>query len=123
VADDQGVSLPVRDEILGNLKDLVRVPHRSDDGDFVAHHVDELDRSRLFVDADDCQRGSLLAAACAQGLASMFVLGTADDIRRAQQDQDSAAAVQNRDKEHLIDAVTQALNEVVPIWYAGSRRQ
>src|SRR5271166_2438900 len=59
VADDQRVFLPVRGEIVGHLEDLIGVSHTPDDVDFVAHHVDELDGYRLFMDAHDSQGGSL----------------------------------------------------------------
>src|SRR6185437_17024415 len=60
VADDQRVFLPVRHEIVGHLEDFVGVTHASDDGDLVAHHVDQVDGHRLLVDADDCDGGALL---------------------------------------------------------------
>ena len=60
MADDQRVFLPVRDEIGSHLEDLVGVPHAADDGDLVAHHVDELDGDRFLVHADDSEGGALL---------------------------------------------------------------
>src|SRR6478735_2633038 len=58
VADDHRVLLPVGDQIFGDVEDLVRVAHRPDDGDLVAHQVEEVHRHGLLVHRDDTELGA-----------------------------------------------------------------
>ena len=49
---------PVGDEVFGDFEDLVGVAHRSDDGDLVAHQIDEFDRHGILVHRDDTKPGT-----------------------------------------------------------------
>jgi len=53
VADDHRILLPVVGQVFGDFEDLVGVAHRSDDGDLVAHQVEEIHRHGLLVHRDD----------------------------------------------------------------------
>ncbi|MGY4649486.1 hypothetical protein ACVWWN_003282 [Mycobacterium sp. URHB0021] len=52
MADDHPVFLPLHDQIFGDFEDLVAVAHRSDDGDLIAHDVDEMDWHGFVVHGD-----------------------------------------------------------------------
>jgi hypothetical protein len=53
VADDHCVLFPVGGQVFGDFEDFVGVAHRSDDGDLVAHQVEEVDRHGLLVHRDN----------------------------------------------------------------------
>jgi hypothetical protein len=42
-------------KVFGDFEDFFRIAHRSDDGDLVAHEVEEIDGHRLFVHGDDAE--------------------------------------------------------------------
>src|SRR5258705_12658548 len=58
VADDHRISFPVGDEVFGDFEDFVGIAHRSDDGDFIAHQIDEIHRHGLLVHRDDAKAGT-----------------------------------------------------------------
>ena len=58
MADDHRISFPVGDDVLSDFEDFVGIAHRSNDGDLVAHQIDEFDRHGLLVHRDDAKAGT-----------------------------------------------------------------